>query len=472
MLKFLPNFMFSIVKRLNLSLTVNSWGWESKKFFQLAIPLASAQLAQSLTGFFDTLMMGRLGTETLAAGGLASLSFSALLFTTGGLVMAVTPKIAQAYGAGNKKRLENIAIQGCWLALLLTIPSTMAIAHLDSWMGHFGQAESTVKLANIYLDIILWGFFPALGFILLRGVVSALSQARPIMTIVIIGTVFNICGNYVLAFGKLGFPSLGLAGLALATVVTHWGMFLALIVYLLKQPQLQEYRIVQQLYLFKFALSWELVKLGFPIAVFSALEVGLFTVVTYMMGALGTDVLAAHQIVLQTVVIVFMIPLGMSFAATVRVGQWLGQQNLAGVKRAGFVSITVGFIFTTVIAIALLLFPQSVIGLYIDIHDAANEKIITLVSPMIAIAACSQILDGVQKIAYGSLQGLQDTSIPMLLSIPAFWMVGLPLGYWLGFHADWGGAGLWLGQSMGVAIAAVVFTYRFYYLTTVLKNKS
>lgn len=458
------------MKLFNRFLTVNSLGWEIKKFFQLAIPLASAQLAQSLTGFFDTLMMGRLGTETLAAGGLASLSFSAFLFTTSGIVMAVTPKIAQAYGAGNKNRIENIARQGLWLVLLLTIPMTIAIAHLDSWMGRFGQAESTVTLANTYLDIMLWGFFPALGFMLLRGVVSGLSQARPIMAVVIAGTVFNIFGNYVLAFGKYGFPPLGLAGLALATVATHWGMFLALIIYIFQQRQLQKYLIFQQLYLFKPDLIWELVKLGFPIAVFSALEIGLFTVVTYLMGALGTDVLAAHQIVLQTIIVIFMIPLGMSFAATVRVGQWLGQKNLEGVKRAGYLSIAVGFIFMTVMAIALLSFPQLVVGLYIDIHDSANEKIIALVSPMLTIAAFSQILDGVQKIAYGSLQGLQDTRIPMLLSIPAFWIIGLPIGYWLGFHFDWGGAGLWLGQSIGVAIAGVVFTCRFYYLTKVLKQ--
>ena len=456
----------------NFALTVNSLGWELKKFFQLAIPLVSAQLAQSLTGFFDTLMMGRLGGKTLAAGGLASLTFSALLFSTSGLVMAVTPKIAQAYGAGNKNRIENIARQGLWLVVFLTIPAIIAIANLDSWMVYFGQAESTITLANTYLDIMLWGFFPALGFMLLRGVVSGLSQARPIMAIVIAGTVFNILGNYVLAFGKYGFPSLGLAGLALATVVAHWGMFLALIIYLLQQKQLREYRIFQQLYRLKPDLIWELVQLGLPIALFSVLEIGLFTVVTYLMGALGTDVLAAHQIVLQTITVIFMIPLGMSFAATVRVGQWLGQKNVGGIKRAGYLSMAVGSLFMTLMAIAIVSFPQLVMGLYIDIHDSTNEKIVALVSPMLTIAAYSLILDGVQKIAYGSLQGLQDTRIPMLLSIPAFWLVGLPLGYWLGFHAGWGGAGLWLGQSIGVAIAGIVFTYRFYYLTRVLRKNS
>ena len=454
----------------NPSLTPISLRLEMQKFLQLAIPLASAQLAQSLTSFCDTLMMGRLRTETLAAGGLAALSFSALLFTAGGVVMAVTPAISEAYGAGNKNRIANIARQGFWLVLFLAIPAIFAIARLDFWMLNFGQPEVTVTLANIYLDIILWGLFPALGFMMLRGVVSGLSYARPIMFIVVIGTMFNICGNYVLAFGKYGFPRLELAGLAIATVITHWGMFFALIIYMLQNSAIAQYNFFQKLYVLKLKLIWELIKIGLPIAIYSALEIGLFTVVTYLMGALSTDILAAHQIVLQTIALIFMIPLGMSFAATIRVGRWLGEKNIDGVKKAGYLSISAGFVFMSVMAIALLLFPQAAIALYLDINDPANAKVIALAKPMLTIGAFSLLLDGVQKIAYGALQGLQDTRIPMLLSIPAFWIVGLPLGYYLGFHAGFDGAGLWLGQSIGVAIAGIVFAVRFYYLTKVLEK--
>jgi multidrug resistance protein, MATE family len=439
---------------------------EMKKFLQLAIPLASAQLAQSLTGFVDTLMMGRLGTTTLAAGGIASLSFFAFLLTLGGLVMAVTPAIATAYGAADEKRIGSITRQGLWLALLLTVPMTVGLTRLDSLMLKLGQAEATVTIANIYLDLMAWACFPALGFIVLRGVVSALSQARPIMFIVFMGAIFDIVGNYVLAFGKWGFPRLGIAGLAISSVVTYWGMFFALVIYILQNSQLRKYGILQQLEWIKIEPIRELLRVGFPIAIYSALEIGLFTIVTYLMGILGTDVLAAHQIVFETVTLIFMIPWGMSLAATVRVGQWLGQKNFYGVKQSGYLSIAVGFIFMTLMAIALLLFPRSIIGIYIDIRDPANASVIALVLPMLAIAAVSQILDGVHKISYGALQGLQDTRVPMMLSILAFWLVGLPLGYWLGFQVNWGGVGLWLGQSLGIAIAGIVFTWRFYYLTS------
>ncbi len=434
---------------------------ESKKFLQLAIPLASAQVAQSMTGFFDTIMMGRLGAETLAAGGLASLTFFSILNTAAGVVMGVSPLIAAAYGAGKKTRIEKLARQGLWLVLLLSIPIAIAIAHFDSIMLQLGQAEITVTLANTYLDIILWGFFPALGFAMLRGVVSGLSHARPVMFIVIIGTIFNILGNYILGFGKFGFPRLEIAGLGIASVFALWGMFIALIVYILKHQQLKTYRIFEQLHKLKPAIINELCQTGVPIGIFIALELGLFTLVTYLMGALGTEVLAAHQIVFQTILVIFMIPLGMSYAATVRVGQWLGKKNLEGIKRAGYLSIGTGAMFAIAITTIMLLFPQVIVSLYIDIQDPANAEIVRLALPMLTIATVSQILDAVQKITYGALQGLQDTRIPVLLNIPAFWVIGLTLGYLLGFHFNLGGAGLWLGQSIGVAVAALLFLMRW-----------
>ena len=443
---------------------------EIKKFLQLAIPLASAQVAQSLTGFFDTIMMGRLGAETLAAGGLASLTFLALLNIAGGVVMGVSPLIAEAYGAGNKTRIEKLARQGFWLVLLLTIPIIFAIAYLDSIMLQLGQAETTVTLANTYLDIILWGFFPALGFAMLRGIVSGLSHARPVMFIVIIGTIFNIIGNYVLGFGKLGFPRLELAGLALASVLALWGMFLGLLIYILKYPQLRTYRIIQELHQLKPGILADLVRIGLPIGIFSALEIGLFTIVTYLMGALGTEMLAAHQIVFQTIVVIFMIPLGMSYATTVRVGQWLGQQNLEGIKRAGYLSIAMGFMFAILVTIAMLLFPQAIVSFYLDINDPANSQVITLALPMLTIATVAQIPDVIQKITYGALQGIQDTRIPMMLSIPAFWGIGLTSGYILGFPLGWGGTGLWLGHSLGMAIAAILFLIRFHHQITYRKK--
>lgn len=279
-----------------------------------------------------------------------------------------------------------------------------------------------------------------------------------------LGTVFNAIGNYLLGFGHLGLPALGLAGIAWATVASHWLMLLSLVLYTQKHPQLKTYRLLQRLFHVEPSILGELLWIGTPIGVSFALEVGLFSVTTYLMGILGTPVLAAHQIVLQTITIVFMVPVGMSFVSTIRVGQWLGQKNPEGIRRSGFVNMGLGSGFMVVMAIVLFVFSKSIISLYLDVQNPENAPVIALATAMLKVAALAQILDGVQTTAAGALRGLQDTRIPMLLSFIAFWVVGLLCGYLLGFRLGFGGVGLWLGQSVGVAIAAIVFVSRFYYL--------
>lgn len=357
---------------------------EIREILRLAVPLASAQVAQSATGFVDTIMMGRLGAANLAAGGLASLTFFALLASASGAVMGVSPLVAEAFGAGQRSRVEQITRQGFWLTLILTIPMMLIISHMGSLMQLAGQAPQTIELATRYLDIILWSFFPALGFVMLRGVVAGLSQAKPVMTIVVIGTVLNIIGNYILGFGKLGLPCLELVGLALSSAVSLWFMFLALVVYTLRHKVLKQYRFYRNLQYWQPRILWELVWVGLPIGVSSAFEAGLFTAVTYLMGALGTEVLAAHQIVLQTVLVIFMVPLGVSFAITARVGQLLGQQNYAGARQSGFLSIGLSSAFMVFMTILLLLFPQQVIGIYIDLQDPMNAKVIVIALGVVA----------------------------------------------------------------------------------------
>jgi len=434
---------------------------EFKAFLKLAIPLASAQVAQVATGFVDTVMMGHLGQEVLAAGALASTTFFACVVTTSGAVMGVSPLAAEAYGAGNKTRIEQVTRQGLWLSLLLTIPVMAALSHLYVFMGQLGLTETTVELASAYLDIVLWGLFPALGFAMLRGVASALSQAQPIMIIVVAGTVFNVLANYVLGFGKFGFPRLELSGLALGSVLTLWGMFLALIVYLSRHQQFRTYQFFRYLRKFKLGMLWELLKLGIPIGVFYALEIGVYTVVSYLIGTLGTNELAAYQIAFQTTNLLFMVPLGMSFAATARVGLWLGQKSSAGMQRAGLTSIVTGAVWTAVVAIALLAFPQQIIGLYIDIGAPQNQTVVALATSMLRIAAVSHLFDGVQKVAYGALQGLQDTRTPTVFSFLAYWCIGLTSGYWLAFKQGLGSIGFWIGLLIAVTISSAFFVLRF-----------
>lgn len=369
--------------------------------------------------------------------------------------------VAQAYGAGQKRRIGKLMRQGLWLAVVFAIPGMLFLGHLDILMLQLGQATVTVNLANSYLDIMVWGLFPALGFTVLRSLVSSLSQARPVMIIVIVTTLFNAFGNYVLAFGQFGFPKMELAGLAVASAIAHWMMFLSLLLYVLLNKSLRQYRLFQNPTKIELKIILELLSLGFPIGVVAALEYGLVMIFTFLMGMLGTSVLAAHQIVLQTMLVIFMLPLAMSYAATVRVGQWMGQKNRQGARQAACLSMGLAGLLMTVTAIALLLNLEKVIGLYLDTGNPENADVVAIALPMLAVASCGQILDGVQRTANGALQGLKDTRIPMLLSLIAYWGIGLTSGYLLGFYFGWGGVGLWIGQSIGFAMGAGFFIWRF-----------
>jgi multidrug resistance protein, MATE family len=439
---------------------------ELQACLQLAIPLVGAQLSQAANGFVDTLMMGLLGTQALAAGGLGSATFLTLYIISTGIISAVSPLVAEAHGAGEPDRVRQVAVQGIWLALLLAIPLTLIIWHVDTLMPYLGQDSTNIALAKTYLRAIALGILPALGFVALEHVVAALSQPRPIMGIMLMGTVFNVGANYVLMFGKLGFPALGLAGIGLATSITYWLMFVALVLYILSQPSLNQYRILQQMLDFNYNTFKEVVQTGIPIGLLATFESGLFIVTTFLMGVLGTTVLAAHQIALRSASMTFMVTLGIAYATTVRVGQLSGQNNLSGARLAGFVGMGVGALFMAAMGLLFWLSPRAVVALYIDINNPANADVIRSAIALLGVAAIFQVFDGIQAIAAGALRGLKDTRIPMLIGIVSYWGLGLTSGWLLGLRLNFGGVGLWLGLAIGLAIASIVLSWRFRYLTT------
>ncbi len=432
---------------------------ELKKSILLSVPLAASQLAQSATGFVDTIMMGWMGPETLAAGGLAAALFMTLWVTGLGLTNGITALAAEAQGRNDPDRIRRILNQGVLLCLAIALPAIVLFWQGEALMLLSGQTAAIARLAQTYLNAIAWGYFPAITFVMLRGVSSSMNSPRMPMVIAIVGLILNAIGNYSLGFGKFGFPAMGLSGLAIATTVTHWFMMGSLLLYLLISPKFK-------------ALKWrsfqvdgpllrQLFILGLPIGISFAAEVGLFTVTTFLMGRLGVAVLAAHQIVFQTIAMIFMLPLGVSYATTIRVGQCLGQHDVNGIKRSAFVGMALGGGVMAIAATLLILFPKGVLSLYLDLSIPANLALVPIATSMLTIAALAQILDGIQTTAAGALRGLQDTKIPMVLSFVAFWIVGLATGVALGFGLGWGGVGLWMGQSVGIAMASLLFVTRF-----------
>lgn len=439
----------------------------------LSVPLAAAQIAQAATGFVDTVMMGWMGPKSLAAGGLGAALASLLLVTGFGLTTSVTALGAEAIGSQDRDRLSQVTIQGFIFCLGVSLLAAACLTSGEFILRWSGQSLQTAHLAQSYLYPIAGGYFPALAFVMLRGIVSAIGSPRLPMGIALVGLGINAIGNYVLGFGKWGAPPLGLAGLAIATSGTQWFMLISLIIAIQSLPKLRSFGLFDRAMLpWTAGQAWingklltELIQLGWPTGLSFAAEVGLFSVTTILMGRLGTEVLAAHQVVFQTIAIMFMLPLGVSYATTIRVGQGVGEGNFPAIRRSAMVGMILGGSIMALNAWVILTVPRSVIGLYLDLSNPAHQALVPIATSMFVIAAIAQILDGIQTTAAGALRGLQDTRIPMLISFVTFWGLGLASGIALGFGLGWGGVGLWMGQSIGILAACVGFVWRIVHLT-------
>jgi MATE family multidrug resistance protein len=439
---------------------------ESRAFLKLAVPLAIAQVAQFAVSFVDTIMMGHLGTASLAAGGLASATFQMSLTVVTGFVMSVGVLAAEAYGADQKHRLTGLARQGMWLCLLLAIPFMLLLSQMSTVFIFLQQPATVAKLAQHYYSGIAFGVLPALLFAMLRGYLSAFSLANVVTGVVAIGTVFNIACNYVLGFGKFGFPRLELLGLGIGSSLSLWLMFGLFSLYILRHPELNQYQFWRGWQHPNGQILRQLVAVGLPISVTLVLELGMFTTLAFMAGSLGTEVLAAHQVAFQVIALIFMVPIGMSQAVTTRVGLWFGRGDILGARRAGFVAIASVAVFLGITAITLFACRPLLIGLFITGQDANSVRVVAIAMNLLLIASISQMLDGVQRVSMSALYGLQDTKVPMILSAIAFWAIGITSGYVLCFVAGWGVIGLWIGQYTGAAVASIIFVWRFYRLTS------
>ncbi|MBD2559303.1 MULTISPECIES: MATE family efflux transporter [Nostoc] len=441
---------------------------EAQACLKLAIPLAAAQLSEIATSFTDTVMMGLLGSKTLAAGALGFTTYIALLWMSSGMVSAVGVLVAIAFGADQLQRIRNIACQGLWLTVPLSIPMMLLLWNMTPILLHLGQQESNVLLSQSYLRAIVWGFPALIGFSVLKNLVSALNRPQLIIVIMVIGVVVNAIANYILMFGKLGLPALGLAGIGWASTLTLWIQFVAGMSVISLDKELRTYQLFGNWYRFNTLVFSEIIKIGLPIAFLFAIEISLNTFITYLIGYLGTVPLAAHQIAIQTAQIVFMVPLGISYATTMRVGQKLGENDPKGVRRAGFVGMALGAIFVSIVALIFCVFPNSIAEIYLDPQNPENAEVVKLAITLLVLAAAYQIFDGTQVIAGGALRGLKDTRVPLLIGLLSYWAIGLGSGYLMGIYWHWGSVGLWFGLVLGILSAAMSLIWRFYSKTTTL----
>lgn len=429
---------------------------------RLAGPVAAAQLAQISMGFVDTVMVGRLGSEALAGVALGSTLFFFTVIWCMGVVMAVGPMVAQAFGAGQAEPVGRSVRQGLWLGVVLSVPAFLFLYNIAPVLRWLGQEPATVRDASAYLRAIVWGILPFLWFVALRNFVEGVGRPLQVTLITLAGVGLNVGANYVLMYGRLGFPALGLVGAGYASALVYWFLFATLALFVSRRAVFRAYRVFARLGHPDLHYFRELFRIGWPIGVSLGVEAGLFSTTAVMMGTLGTTALAAHQVALQCASFVFMVPVGIGIATSVRVGQAVGRGDAAGVRWAGAVGIGLAAAFMLGAAILFWTLPGAIVALYLDVDDPANAPVVRLAGTLLGVAAVFQLFDGIQVSASGALRGLKDTRVPMLVCFFAYWIVGLPGGALLGFVGGWGAVGLWWGLVLGLVVAAVLLLRRFF----------
>ncbi len=428
---------------------------------QLVVPLGGIQLAETAISFINTMMMGLLGIESLAAGALGAITFYTLTFICIGILEGASPLAAEAFGSGETDRIPRFLAQGFWLILFLSLPMMFLIWHLDSILMLFGQPESTIILARTYLRAIVWSFPAAIGFSILTEIATVLNRPQLISAIALTCIPLEIFTNYVLIFGKLGFPALGLAGIGWASTFVFWVTFLAAALTLIFHPSFKEYKLLSALK-FDPELCAELWHNGWPVGLEYASTFFLFTLIALLSSYMGTSMLAANEIVVETIELSLIVPIAISYAAMTRVGQMIGENDFMGVKIIGYVVMSIGVVIMSLMAIILWFFPEQIVNLYLNSNESDNISAISAAVPLLKIATVFLIAYGLNLIAIGLLMGIQDTRLPLLANILIHWCFGIGSGYLLCFSANMGSQGLWLGLTIGTGIATVFLVYRFY----------
>ncbi|MDM3855349.1 MAG: MATE family efflux transporter [Aphanizomenon gracile PMC649.10] len=463
---------------MSINTTIVNWMRSPSKFqlevfatLKLSVPLGGIQLAEASVGFINTVMMGWLGIQSLAAGALGVITFYTLVFLCMGILEGATPLSAEAFGAGNTDRIRQIFAQGFWLALVLSLPMMLLTWHLDSILLLLGQQKDTIALTSTYLKAIVWGFPAAVGFLILKEIATALNRPQLISAIALSRIPINIIANYVLIFGNLGLPALGLAGIGWAGTFVFWVNFLAAAAVLAFHPAFKEYKLFASLQFNKDVFG-ELWQNGWPLGLEYASTLFLFTLIALFSGYMGTTLLAANEIVVQSIELSLIVPIAISYAAMTQVGQRIGENDPTAAKMAGFATIAIGIATTSLIAVILYLFPEQIATIFLDASEADHVLAITSAIPLLRISALFLIAFGLNLIALGTLMGIQDTRLPLVINILFQWGIGMTSGYLLCFHLDWGSIGLWLGLTIGISLSTVFLIYRFYLLISEMIESS
>ena len=439
-----------------------AWLGELRATLALAWPLILSNVTLQVVQATDVLLMGRLGATQLAAATLAlNLTFTINVLLLG-LITAASPMMATALGQrfNAVRDVRRTFRAGLWLLIFTIPPYWLVLWHVGAIMRAFGQAPVLAEQGQIFLRAYMWATAPWLVFQLLRNFVAALERPRVILWLSLGGIALNALLSWSLMFGHLGLPALGLVGGGLGSTLTWLAICGALIAITVRERRFRRFHLFGRFWRFDAERTLAMARLGWPIGVTLALEMGVFALAAYFMGWIGAPAVAAHAVALQIAALTFMVPLGLGQAVTVRVGLALGRRDEAGITRAGWTAWVLGVAFMGTMALMMWGFPRQLVTLFLT-DTAENALVIALAVSFLRVAAAFQLVDGAQVIGAGMLRGLHDTRWPLVFALVGYWVVGLGIGSWLAFGADWKGVGIWIGLASGLACVAALMLGRW-----------
>lgn len=439
---------------------------------KLALPMVLAQVGQITMMTTDLGFIGRIGAEALAATALAGRIYLVSFSFGVGLLAAVAPMAAQAFGTGNLAMVRHSLRTGLWAALLLSLPIITFALRAEQILLAFGQTPDSALLAQQYLFGLVWGVAPALSFVAIRSFMSAISRPEPVLWITLAAIPVNALLAYLLIYGKLGLPRLELLGAGLATTIVNCGMFLAGLCLATIRGPFRNHHLLADLWRFDWPLMRQLIAIGMPISIANVMAYGLFSATTLLIGLIGTSALAAHQIALQVAAISFMISSGISTAAAVRVGHAVGRNDGPGVKRAGLLAMVLGVVITAILTLVVIAARFEIAKLFLSASVEDAVVTIGLAARLLLLGACLFITDALGNIAGGSLRGLKDTRVPLLLCCISYWLIGFSLSYVLDRKLGLGAVGVWIGLMSGTTVYAGLLVLRFHLLAKRLDLES
>lgn len=429
---------------------------DAKAIARLGGPLLVNNLSVTGMSFADTVMAGQLGAVDLAGLAIGAAYYNLFLFIGLGLLMAVAPSVAHAFGGNRDEDVSLYARQSWWLALALSALLILGLLQADWFLPAIGITPEILPVAMGYVHAMAWGLPAIMAFFALRFASEGMGNTKPIMYIAFLGLLLNVCLNWLFMYGKFGMPRLGAVGCGVATSLTQWLMFAALLAYTKLHAPYRPYRFFRGLEGPDTKVIGELLKLGLPIAGSILAEGGLFVSAALIMGVMGATTAGAHQIALNFAAFTFMIPLSISSATTIHVGHTLGRGERRAARAAGFTGIGMCLGVMAVCAFCIFLWNQQIAALY-----TTDTAVRALAAQLLLLAAIFQISDGVQVGTMGALRGFKDTAIPMVLCVFSYWIVGFSLAYVTGVTYQGGPVYVWIGLIVGLTINALLLVVRY-----------